>query len=51
MRFVRSDDVRAFYARVLPVLEKHEARNNLMIGILERGARLGGTEEWLMAAV
>lgn len=34
MRFVRSDDVRAFYARLLPVLEKHEARNNLMIGIL-----------------
>ena len=46
MRFVRSDDVRAFYTRVLQALEKHEARNNLMIGILERGARLGGTEEW-----
>lgn len=51
MRFVRCDDVSAFYARVLPVLEKHEAQNNLMIGILERGARLGGTEEWLMATV
>ena len=51
MRFVRYDDVREFNARVLPALEAHEAENNLVIGILERGARRGTDGDWLMALI